>query len=185
MTEQTKHRLQFRRASITRKQMVVIMLTSCMSLLLACGGFVAYEVITFRATVVENLSTLSDIVANNSTAAVQYGVQKSAADTLAMLRSEHSIEAALILNSSGKIFAEYQRHPQTPRIRPTLALGDYQFTRDELTLQRPIRLEGEVIGSVCLLSNLRALYSRLWQYASVASSLLLASALSGFLLSAR
>src|SRR6266498_4807345 len=108
MTEQTQRRLRFGQASITRKQMAVIMLTSCMSLLLACGGFVAYELITFRTTMVEKLSTLADIVANNSTAAVQYGVQKSAADNLAMLRSERSIEAAWIFTPGGKLFAEYQ-----------------------------------------------------------------------------
>src|ERR1051325_2509738 len=95
MTEQNQRRLRFGRASITRKQMLVIMLTSCMSLLLACGGFVGYEARSLRATMVETLSTLADIVANNSTAAVQYGVQKSAADNLAMLRSERSIEAEI------------------------------------------------------------------------------------------
>src|ERR1051325_6626401 len=104
MTEQNQRRLRFGRASITRKQMLVIMLTSCMSLLLACGGFVAYEVMTFRTTMVESLSTLADIVANNSTAAVQYGVQKSAADNLAILRSKSSIEAAWIFVSGGKLF---------------------------------------------------------------------------------
>ena len=54
------------RGSITRKQTLVIMLTSSVSLLLACAGFVAYEVITFRQKTIENLSILADIVANKS-----------------------------------------------------------------------------------------------------------------------
>src|SRR5207247_4497724 len=120
MSEQPIRRLRFGRASITRKQMLVIMLTSWVSLLLACGGFVAYEVVTFRAEMVENLSTLADIVADNSVAAVQYGVQKSAADNLAMLRSEHSIEAAWILLPRGKVFAEYHRRGGSSRARPEL-----------------------------------------------------------------
>ncbi len=185
MTEKTQRRLRFGQASITRKQMVVIMLTSCMSLLLACGGFVAYELITFRSAMVDQLSTLADIVAHNSTAAVQYGVQKSAADNLAMLRSERSIEAAWIFTPGGKLFAEYQSRRRNPLAPPNLAIGDHYFTRDALVLERPIRLEDEVIGSVCLHSNLQALYSRLWQYASLAAILLLASSLLAFLLSLR
>src|SRR5688572_33319528 len=94
MSENTKLRLRLGRPSITRRQMMVIMLTSGVSLLLACAGFVAYEVITFRRTMVENLSTLGDIVANNSTAALQFNVHKSAAENLAILRSERGIEAA-------------------------------------------------------------------------------------------
>ena len=48
MSDEPKTGLRAGRQSIRRKQMQVIMLTSCASLLLACGGFVAYEVITFR-----------------------------------------------------------------------------------------------------------------------------------------
>ncbi len=78
MTETNNMGLRLRRTSIKRKQMLVIMLTSCVSLLLACGGFVAYEIITFRHTIVENLSVLGDILANNSVASVQFNVQKKA-----------------------------------------------------------------------------------------------------------
>ena len=165
--------------------MLVIMLTSCMSLLLACGGFVAYEVMTFRTTMVENLSTLADLVANNSTAAVQYGVQKSAEDNLAMLSSERTIEAAWILVPGGKIFAEYQSRSRHRLARPAVRIGEVRFTPQALVLERPIRLDGEVIGAVCLYSSLTPLYSRIWRYASIAGILLLASGFLAFLLSLR
>src|SRR5262245_18558326 len=185
MIKPAKSRIHFGPASITRKQMLVIMLTSCLSLLMACSGFVAYEVITFRINMVENLSTLADILANNSTAALEYGVQKNAEETLSMLRSEHNIEAAWLLGAGGKPFAEYQsgRHGVVPR--PTLPAGEYRFTSDALVLTRPVRLDGEVIGAICLYSILKALSARLWRYASIASLLLLASALLALLLSLR
>jgi len=165
--------------------MLVIMLTSCVSLLMACAGFVAYEVITFRQKMVENLSTLGDLVANNSTAALQYGITNSAAENLATLRSERSIEAAWILTRERILFAEYQGDAKIRLPLPLLAPGRHLFTSDFLVLQRPIKLDGETIGTVCLRSNLDAFHSRLWQYAFIAGILLLASAFVAFLLSLR
>src|SRR5262245_44304223 len=127
MTENTKYRLRLGRPSIKRKQTLVILLTSCVSLLLACAGFVAYEVITFRQTMVDNLSTLGDIVANNSTAALQFNVQKGAAENLAMLRSERSIEAGWILSRDGGLFAQYQARPDSPHSFPVLLMGEHRF----------------------------------------------------------
>jgi PAS domain S-box-containing protein len=163
------------------------MLTSCLSLLLACGGFVAYELITFRRAMVENLSTLGDIVANNSTTAVDFGLQDGATNNLALLRSERSIEAAWILDREGRVFADYFR-PSGGAAQfsaPLLANGQHLFIGDALVLQRPIQHDGPIIGAVCLRSNLDAFYSRLRQYGTIAGILLLASALLAFLLSIR
>ena len=175
----------FRQGSITRKQTLVIMLTSCLSLLLACGGFVAYEIITFRGTMVENLSTLADIVANNSATAVDFNIQEGAEKNLAMLRSARSVEAAWILSKDGRVFAEYFSKTNRRVAAPMLAQGQYFFAEDTLVMQRPIRHDGEIIGAVCLRSNLDAFHSRLRQYASIAGILLLASALLALLLSIR
>jgi PAS domain S-box-containing protein len=175
----------FREGSITRKQTLVIMLTSCVSLLLACGGFVAYELITFRQTMVDNLSTIADLVANNSTAAVDFRLQEGAEKNLAMLRSERSVEAAWILDKEGRVFAEYFSKPKHRVAAPLLAHGQHLFTGDALVLQRPIRHDNETIGAVCLRSNLDAFSKRLGQYGRIAGILLLASALLAFLLSIR
>ncbi len=183
MTETNNVGLPLRRTSIKRKQMLVIMLTSCVSLLLACGGFVAYEIITFRHTIVENLSVLGDILANNSVAAVQFNVQKNADEALALLGSERSIESAWILNRDGTVFAEYQSAGGITNRVPQLSNGEHRFERDTLVLQRPIMLDGAAIGSVCLRSNLSAFEARLWRYASIAGILLMVSAFVAFMLS--
>ena len=163
--------------------MLVIMMTSCVSLLLACGGFVAYEVITFRQTLVDNLSVLGDMLANNSVAAVQFNVKKNADEALALLRSERSIEAAWILNRDGSVFAEYSTSNGRKIPLPLLASGQHIFERDALVLQRSMLQDGEIIGGVCLRSNLSAFDARLWRYASIAGILLLISTFVAFLLS--
>ena len=173
------------RGSITRKQTLIIMLTSSVSLLLACGGFVAYEVITFRQKTIENLSILADIVANNSAAALDFRNEKNAEENLATLRFDSSIEGAWILDRNGKIFAEFNNSEKPAVSWPLLGVDQHSFTSDTLMLQRPIKSDGKTIGSVCLRSNLAALYTRLWKYASIAGILLLASTLVAFVLSLR
>ena len=59
----------FRDLSIKRKLTLVIMLTSTAALLLACGAFVAYELLTFRDVMTQELETLAGIISENSTAA--------------------------------------------------------------------------------------------------------------------
>ena len=54
--------------SIRRKLTLITMLTSVVALVLACGAFLSYELITFRGTMSRDLSILGDVIANNSTA---------------------------------------------------------------------------------------------------------------------
>ena len=183
MSETPNPGLPVRRSSIKQKQTLVIMLTSCVSLLLACGGFVAYEVITFRKSILDNLTLLGDMLANNSVAAIQFNGTENAQEALALLRSEPSIEAAWVLSRDGSVFAEYRRKTGQPMSLPLLAEGQHIFERDALILKRAIRKDGAVIGAICLRSNLSAFDARLWRYGSIAGILLLISAFVAFLLS--
>jgi PAS domain S-box-containing protein len=185
MTSDTLTIRRFRRASIKRKQMLIIMLTSCVALLLACVGFVAYEVLTFRAAMVQNLSTLANFMANNSAVALMAGLQNDAAKDLSTLRSEPSIEAAWFLDRDGKVFAAYDRSERNRMIPSDLRDEEPRFTSDSLFLLRRIVHDRELIGAVCLQANLEVLYLRLERYACIAGILLLASALLAFLLSTR
>lgn len=163
MSETPNPGLPVRRSSIKQKQTLVIMLTSCVSLLLACGGFVAYEVITFRKSILDNLTLLGDMLANNSVAAIQFNGTENAQEALALLRSEPSIEAAWVLSRDGSVFAEYRRKTGQPMSLPLLAEGQHIFERDALILKRAIRKDGAVIGAICLRSNLSAFDARLWR----------------------
>ena len=99
----------FRNLSIRRKQMFIIMLTSSIALLLACAVFVAYEVLAFRKTMVENLSTLAEIVGDNTSAALDFNDANSATETLSALKAEPAIIGACIYGQHGDVFARYDR----------------------------------------------------------------------------
>ena len=130
-------------ASIQRKQMLVIMLTSTVALLLACTGFVTYEVGAFRREMIENLSTLADVIGNNSSGALDFNDPKAAQEMLSALRAEPEIVAACIYTKSGEPFATYHRGGVSgdfapPKIEPESS----QFTSRGLFLYHRITQGG-------------------------------------------
>jgi two-component system, sensor histidine kinase len=86
--------LSFRNLSLRRKQTLIIMLTSSIVLFLACAAFSIYEVITFRKVMVQHLSTLAEIVGNNTSAALDFDKSDSAVETLSALQVEPGIIGA-------------------------------------------------------------------------------------------
>ena len=71
---------------IRRKLMAMILLTSGVVLLLTCTAFFAYEFLTFRQATVRQLSTLGEIIAANSTAALAFDNPDDAQEILAALQ---------------------------------------------------------------------------------------------------
>lgn len=176
----------FRNASIKRKQTLIVMLTSGLALLLACVAFASYEVMTFRTAMVQNLSTLAEIIGSNSSAALDFADPKTAKETLSALRAEPSIEAACIYTKTGEVFSVYERAGNEKAFVPPAPHASHQhFSRDSLHLYRPIVRDGEVLGTVYVVSDLDALYSRLNLYALISAGVFFASGLVAFLVSSR
>src|SRR5215471_11508501 len=109
--------LSFRNLSIRRKQLLIIMLTSSIALLLACTAFTAYELITFRTGMVRNLSTLAEIVGNNTAAALDFTDATAASETLSALKAEPDIIGACVYAPRGGVFARYDRDGNTNAFR--------------------------------------------------------------------
>src|SRR5882762_5143763 len=92
---------------IRRKLMTIILLTSGAVLLLTCAAFFAYEFLTFRQSSVRHLTTLGEIIAANSTAALAFANQNDAKEILAALKAERHIVAASLYDKEGKLFSSY------------------------------------------------------------------------------
>jgi len=176
----------FQKASLQRKQTLIIMLTTSVALLLVCAAFTAYEIITFRKSMVRNLSTLAEIVGNNSTAALDFSDPKDAEGTLAALQAEPNIEAGCIYTKDGKVFATYDRpDSETEIFPPAPRLDEDYFSGGTLHVFRPIVHQGEIIGTVYLESDLKALSARLERYGIIIGGVFSIALLVALLLSSR
>ena len=175
----------FQNTSIKRKLTLIIMLTSTVALLLACGAFVAYEMITFRRGMVRDLFTLAEIIGYNSTAALTFDDVRSAEETLAALSAEPHVVSACIYTKDGNVFARYLRGGVKGDFPPEPAEDSHRFEDDDLVLFRSIVLDGERIGTVYVQSDLQEMRARLRRYAGIVVLVLLVSSLSAFGLSSK
>jgi signal transduction histidine kinase len=171
---------------IRGKQILLMMLTSSIVLVVACTAFSIYEVGAFRKAMVLNLTTLVEIVGNNTSAALDFSDATSAAETLSALEAEPNIIGACIFAKDGSVFARYNRtNAPVAFTPPSNPHPGYEFTTGRLWLCRPVARKGETIGSVYLESDMRGLYIRLWRYAGIVGLIFLASLLFAFVLSSR
>jgi signal transduction histidine kinase len=176
----------FRDMPIKRKFTLIILLTSAVALLIACGAFGAYDVIMFRELMVRQLSTEADIIAANSTAAVKFEDKQAAEEILGALRVERGIEAACIYAKDGRVFATYERPDAAGTFAPPASRSDgYEFGGNRLELFRGIVLDAKPIGSLYLRSDLQALRARMGRYVGAVGVVMLAAFLFVLVLSGR
>ena len=172
-----------RNLSIKRKLTVVTMATSSAALLVACVLFAVYDHITFRQTLLSEVSTMTDIVGGNSMAALQFDDRDSASQILSRLRGHDSIRTAALLDSSGRTFASVETGGWP--VSACQGLSGSGFTENGLIVVKPIELAGERIGAICVQSDLSALEARRRGYAAILGVVLVVSLLTALLLSAR
>jgi len=143
-----------RNITIKSKLMLIIMLTSGAAVVLACAAFIGYESVELPKDTAAELATLAEMTAAHTTAPLSFEDHRSAEETLTALRPEIHIIEACVYDKAGRIFARYTRDggagsfPAAPR-QP----GQY-FERGTVILFNRIQLDGEVIGSIYLLSDL-------------------------------
>src|SRR2546427_10021768 len=92
---------------IRLKLMAITLGTSGVVLLLTCAGFFAYELLTFRQTTIRQMSTLGEVIADNSTAALAFQNHDDAKQTLDSLKAERHIVSAALYDKGGKLFSRY------------------------------------------------------------------------------
>src|SRR5216684_4415054 len=100
----------FSKASIQRKLVIVISCTSLLGLSIACLAFEIYERASFRAGLIDELTSHADMLGLNTAASLTFNDRKSAQDLLGALRVERHILAACIYDRQGYVFAEYRRN---------------------------------------------------------------------------
>ena len=164
--------------------MLVVMLTSGVALVAACGGFLGCEILMFRQQMVRNLSLLTQIIADNSIAGLEFNDSKAVGDTLAALRSDPHIMAAAVYAKDGEPFALYQRAGLGPKFKaPKVQPAGWEFKGNSLVLFQTIQSKVENVGTVYVESDLGELASRLREYVLIVLGVLAAACIVAFMLS--
>lgn len=157
-----------RNIPIRRKLMLVIMLTSAFGLLLAGSLTILHEWESYRRLMTEDLSTMAEVIGDQSTAALSFNDPKAARENLGALQAKPEVVAAAIYTPAGGLFAEYHRRGQREAPVPVKAeAAGHRFHDGYLELFRPIRQRDEKLGMVYVYASLERLRAQLIRYAEI------------------
>ena len=162
----------------------MIMLISTIVVLLACLGFIVLGLLNLRTRLIAELSTLAQMVSSHSSAALTSGDAQEARAILKTLSAKPSIIAATMYTNDGKVFAEY-RMAGTAAIPPLPKSNGFHADRNFYLFRQPIVRSQQRIGTLYIISDLRERNGRLRQYGAIATSVLIVSLLTAYVLAAR
>jgi diguanylate cyclase (GGDEF)-like protein len=175
----------FQELPISRKLMLIIMGTCAVALVATAVGLVTYELLTFRDDVTRDLSTIAEVMAVNTSAALYFEVPDSAEEILRVLDGRAHVNAACLYTAGGDIFASFVRAGSGSAC-PAAPLGSgHAFNAGSLSLWRPVLHEAQPIGSILIDSDLSDLYERITSYAQILAVVVATSTLLAFGISSR
>ena len=160
-------------------------LVSGAALLISCGAFVGYDLVSFREAMVHNLSIQAQIAGSNSVSALLFDDPQTAEATLSALRAAPNIVSAGIYTPDGRPFATYRRDGTAQSLAlPPIPSGQIEahwFKDGELVLVRKIVFQGKPSGTVFIRSDLLEMSHRLKRYAGIAAIVLFAPLIAALL----
>ena len=185
----------FKDISIKSKLTAIIMIASTVALLLVSVGFTTYELVTYRQTMSSDLSTLAEIIGNQSTAALTYKDQDAAQEILNALSVKKHIVAAALYDKNGQLLAAYPESKTGSKNKAAVfphrpEPEALRFENNALVLFHEIRLGDagdagdNLAGTIYLKSDLRELHDRFVRYAAMILLFMLASLVVTLFLSA-
>jgi two-component system, sensor histidine kinase and response regulator len=172
--------------SIQKKLTRIILVTCGVSILLACAVLAAYDVITSRRDLANNLVQVAETTGSNTTAALTFDDPSSARGILRSLRVQPNIVEACIYTRDGAVFATYVRRGSNLDFTPPPPESDGSATTwHDMVLFEPIWLHGERIGTIYLKTDLEGLYTRAERFAEIVAIVILVCFVSAYFLASR
>jgi len=175
------------RNSLSKKLTAMNMLVSGGALLLASMAFFAYDLITFRANLINSTSVQARIIGSNAVSTLIFNDPPSAEKTLSALRASRHIVYAGIYTADGEFFAGYWRQQvSTPVPLPLFSSRETErhwFANGQFALLQTIVFQDKPVGIVFITSDPGAIYDRLRSYAIILLVILSASLVAALALS--
>lgn len=184
----------FGRLNIRNKLIAIILFVAIPVLLISSVSQVAFEIRNFLTDMRENLTTVAHVIAQNSQAPLAFDDDLAATETLSVLSAMPNIVGAVLLDLDEKNFAVFNREEDmvaeilSKMAREIDHYGQgifnnsdhnhpYHFDMDCLIVTVPVMLDGEIMGTLFIASDLSPLTNAVGRTATLASVILLISIL--------
>jgi len=145
--------------TIKQKLSYVNRITSGVSLLLACIGFILYQQYDLYRMMKQELAIQAGMMGENCSASLAFDSSEDAKKNLAMFQADPSVVFACLFDRDGGEFCRYQRSDRTDRLAaPEIRPQGCFLSGRSLVIFHPIRHQEELLGTLYVQSDLRHLY---------------------------
>jgi signal transduction histidine kinase len=136
--------------SLRQKLLGVVLLATLAALLVSVGSLIAYDLRAYHTNVLADMDTQSELIGHMTAAALSFDDQRLAHENLGMLRLQPRINAGVIYNNRGRLFARYLAPGQRDNFPASPGPDGIELADGKLTLFKPIVDNGERLGTVYL-----------------------------------
>ncbi len=170
---------------IRRTLMQMIFLSCGAVLSVTTIAYLGYELLTFRQASVQQLQTLGEAIATNTTAALAFENKEDATIVLDAFKVDPTIVAAALYDARGEIFATYPQDLAPARAPAQVGSPGYQFKASRLQGFQPVMEGSRQLGTLYVESSLNKIYERLLLYGVIALLVTALSSLVAYLFARR
>ncbi len=176
-----------------RHKLIAVIMATCVGVLLLAGAtFIGWEWSLARQQMLQSISIHAEMIAENCGAAVAFQDSKDAERMLQSLHTESSITACHIHDSENHLLAAYGSGLSNETVgekcqahSPQLRQRGYVFDGGSLMVLASVVVDGEMIGTVLLKSDLHPMYARLSRNTAIIVALLALCSLVAYVVSSR
>jgi len=175
----------FDKITIKQKLIAITMLTCLAALLLVGSGYMVWDWIDIHNEMVRHSSKYAELIADNCKAALVFDDSQDATDTLQALQVEPSIVFGCIYDNNHEIFALYNPDNTNVIRSSEFRVNGHYFSDGFLTIFRSVILNEEVIGVVCIISDLQPMYAMLKTNILIIIGVLILASFAAYIISSR
>lgn len=124
-------------------------------MLLTGAAIVVFDYYKFKKSHTNELKILSEVIAANAVAAIDFNDSITASEILLMLRATPHIDRAALYTSDGQVLAKYQRDYSSENwTPPKFSDPETEFVDQYLSVYNPIEIGDRKIGYILLRADL-------------------------------
>ena len=158
---------------LRRKLMLIMMLSSCVTLGVACVAWFYGDWKNSRETQMRQLSLLADVIGSSAASGIHFDDRPAIEADILMMAQRPSIRRAAVFNLEGELLASYSAMSSV-NARPLSFRSEGKFFENGgLTVYTPIHLKGERLGAVGIESDLTEFFQRQFEFARSVLAVLL------------
>lgn len=150
----------FRNFPIQQKMLVMTLLICGAVLVVAIVALFVFQVLNFRSNFQRDISTLAEITANQSTAAVGFKDDTTAMEVVSSLRAKPTVLSATLVLTHGPVLAHYGKVEDAQSLLQFPPAGIFKYNGGHLLFTQPV-VNQEQVGTLYLRVDYRRTFLEL------------------------